>query len=100
MELFEFFAYCDLDPSWVEAKGIFEAVLCHREVCDGGPLLFVVEVVVGDGQEGYFVDGFLISKVHPLCTAAYLQARAGWRCFCVGRVLGLGHLESLGKNGS
>ena len=38
-------------------KEFFEDILRHCEVDDGGPLLFVEEVVVGDGQEGHFVDG-------------------------------------------
>ena len=56
VELFELFADGGFGAAGVEAKGLFEPILSHGEVGDGGPLFFVEEVVIGDGEEGHFVD--------------------------------------------
>ena len=54
--MFELFADGGLNAAGVESEGLFETVLSHCKVGDGGPLFFVEEVVVGDGEEGHFVD--------------------------------------------
>ena len=56
VDLFKFFTDCDFGGVWVEAECLLKTMLCHCEVGDGGPLLFVKEDVVCDGEEGHFID--------------------------------------------
>ena len=57
VELLKFSADSDFGADGVKVEGLFEPILRHCKVDDGGPLLLVEEVVIRDGEKDDFVDG-------------------------------------------